>query len=258
MKNYNLPVINSANQPLIFNVFEPETVQEAFNGLSVQINDNQGMVFFPIIDSGSPCIDSQWINTHNTPYAVDFVFMKWNGTIAEIKTIPALSYETHICPDAMCVIELKADTCKKMNIVVGDNAIHNRLYRLADNRLLFNEKPFITIKYNSYNQINKDDIVAFAFIYPEIIQIFTTTSAFYIDSVNYDENKVKHVFPLWEKAKRGELSPANIGSDWNMYHLPLGQLFIRHEYNKVFVSKFGSIKDIPNQWAKVLFAWLVQ
>ena len=252
MKNYNLSVVNSNNQNLVLNVYEPETEHEAFQGLYWQINNNQGMVYFPIVDSGSPCINPQWINTHNTPFPVDFVFIKWNGTIAQIDTVPALSDEIHTNPSAMCVIELKAGACNMMNISVGDNVIHNKLHRLPNNRLFVDDIAFTTIKKDSYNQIAANDIIAFAFLYPDIIQIFTTTNAFFIDNVNYDKDMVKHIFPLWEKAKMGELSPDNIGSDWNMYSIYLGQLFVRPDYNKRFVSKFSNINEISKNWAKVL------
>ena len=97
MKNYNLTIINSKNQNLVFDVYEPETVKEALCGLSnMQIKDNQGMVYFPISNSGSPCIHHEWTNTKNTYFPVDFVFVNWNGTIVQIDTVPALLDKNYI------------------------------------------------------------------------------------------------------------------------------------------------------------------
>ena len=248
MKNYDLTIINSENQNLVFDVYEPETVKEALCGLSnIQIKDNQGMVYFPISNSGSPCIQPEWLTTKNTYFPVDFVFINWNGTIVQIDTVPALLNETHINSKAVCVLELNAGTCEKMKISIGDNILHKRLYRLLDNRILFNEKAFTDLKKASYDQIT--EIVAFAYLYPEIILVFTPEKVFFIDAANYDYDKLCQIFPLWAEIKKNFFTEHQ---DWNIYTVDAGQIFINHEYNKAFISKITSETEIRKRWLEIL------
>ena len=250
MKNYDLTIINSENQNLVFDVYEPETVKEALCGLSnMHLKDNQGMVYFPISNSGSPCIHPEWITTKATYFPVDFVFINWNGTIVQIDTVPALLDETHINSKAVCVLELNAGTCEKMKISIGDNILHKRLYRLLDNRILFNEKAFTDLKKASYDQIT--EIVAFAYLYPEIILLFASSKAFFIDATNYDYDKVCQIIPLWAEIKKSFFTEH---PDCDIYIVNAGQLFIKHEYNTAFLKKIGNKTEVSNRWIETLLS----
>lgn len=248
MKNYDIDIVLLNKHKVSFNVYEPETESEAMNGLAnMQIKDNQGMIFFPV--PNSPCINAQWITTERITFPTDFVFMDWNGTIIEI--IDNITETLPICfmnPKAVCALQLKAGTCAEFNICVGDNVLHPKLYRLPDNRIDFKELAFKGIVKDSYDEI--DQVVAFAYIYPKAILVFTKSDIFYLDEANYDYDKVCQIFPLWSEIRKRYFDKH---PDWDIYIVDdAGQLFINHEYNTLFTKKLGKFDRMPKNWCKVL------
>lgn len=250
MKNYDIDIIVLNKHKWSFNVYEPESESEVMDGLSnIQIKDNQGMIYFPTPDSGSPCINPQWITTERTKFPVDFVFIDWTGTIVEIvDNVPDLLPKVFMNPKAVCVLELNAGTCENIGISVGDNVLHQKLYRLPDNRIDFKGLTFKGIVKDSYNQI--DQVVAFAYLYPKIILVFTKSDIFFLDEANYDYDKVCQIFPLWSEIRKRYFDKH---PDWDIYIVDdAGQLFITHEYNALFTEKLGKFDRMPKNWCKVL------
>lgn len=256
----------TADKTISFKMYEPQTEEQSAIGLSKydKILEKTGMIYFSTDPKypGHPCMNAG-MNTQNTKFPVDFLFIDWCGNIIKIdKNVPALSPDIHTATNVVAVMEINAGECDKFGIEVGDSVIHEKLRILPGNKIDFHGIKFDKITERTLHKINPEEICFFAIAeggamgWAGAIQIITKTEnglgLYFIDGTGISDPKIitKFFKPL-KKTVLGLMGDKSMDPEWTAINMRFGNhLMLKNVYKEQFQEHMKN-KHIYRDWIEV-------
>ena len=266
---YTYVDVITAKETVTFKMLEPQTDEQSARGLSQfdQILEKTGMIYFSTNprEPGHPCFQAN-MNTANTKFPVDFLFIDWCGNIIQIdKNVPALSSEIHTASNVVAVMEINAGECDKYGIEVGDSVIHEKLRIRPGNKVLYKEMMFDKLTERTLDRINPEDIMFFAIAeggamgWAGAIQIITKNKdgigLYFIDYTTFkDLTSIEKLFPPVKWVETNTVG----NKDWFMRPMGFGNhLILRTEYYEEFKDLIKG-KHVYKEWLNVAIELLTE